>query len=91
MTRFEPELRDSETYTESNFLRVHTARPADGTAGDVRIVTIEHLHYTPSGGRRGWQCSTIVDGERMSKADALFIAEHYARENEVPVVYESHD
>ncbi|HEX6996072.1 MAG TPA: hypothetical protein VF339_18210 [Gammaproteobacteria bacterium] len=91
MPRFEPELRDSETYTESNFLRVHTARPAADGDQDGRIVTIEHMRYaaTPSGG--GWQCSTIVDRERMSKEDALFIAEHYAREHSIPVIYECHD
>jgi len=89
MPRFEPELRDSETYTESNFLRVHTMSPAE-SGGDGRIVTIEHLRYGAAPGGGGWQCSTIVDRERMSKEDALFIAEHYAREHSIPVIYESH-
>jgi len=91
MPRFEPELRASETYTESNFLRVHTARPAANEPSDVRIVTIEHFCYAASEGGGGWQCTTIVDRERMSKEDALFIAEHYARERSIPVIYESHD
>lgn len=87
MTRFEPELRDSETYTESNFLRLHTAPAADA---DTRIVTLEHMRYR-SGPGGGWQCMTIVDRERMSSDDARFIAEHYAREHSIPVVYECHD
>lgn len=91
MTRIEPELRDSETYTESNFLRVHTAGAAKGGTAPGLVVTIEHLRYSPSEGRGGWRCSTIVDRERMSKEDALFIAEHYARENSIPVIYECHD
>jgi len=92
MARIEPELRDSETYTESNFLRVHTARAAEGGACAC-IVTIEHLSYRASTGRDagGWQCSTVVDRERMSKEDALFIAEHYAREHSMPVIYECHE
>ena len=90
--KIEPELRASETYTESNFLRVHTAPPANGAfRGAGRIVTIEHLSYGATGGRGGWRCATIVDRERMSKEDALFIAEHYAREHSVPVIYECHD
>ena len=87
MARLEPELRDSETYTETNVLRVHTAQLAEGGC----VVTIEHLEYRASPGRGGWHCSTIVDGERMSKEDALFIAEHYAREHEVPVIYACHE
>jgi len=90
MPRFEPELRASETYTESNFVRVHTAAPASNEDPDVRIVTIEHFSYVSAQRRGGWQCSTIVDRERMSKEDALFIAEHYAREHSIPVIYESH-
>jgi hypothetical protein len=31
-----------------------------------------------------------VDGEAMSKEDAMFIASTYARENDIPVIYECH-
>lgn len=89
MARFKPSIRPTETYTEPNFLRVFTA----GTeALHVRVATIEHLSYRAanSGGRSGWNCSTIVDGEAMSKEDALFIARSYALEHKVPVIYESH-
>jgi len=88
--RIEPQLRDSETYTESNFLRVHTVEAPECNDPAGRIVTIEHLSYT-SAGQGGWQCTTVVDRERMSKEDALFIAEHYAREHSIPVIYECHD
>lgn len=91
MAKIKPSMRSTETYTESNFLRVHTrAEPR----GSECAVTIEHLSYhAPAAGAsvRGWRCLTIVDGEAMSKEDALFIARAYAVENGVPVIYESHN
>ena len=91
MIRLEPQLRDTETYTESNFLRVHTSRAqAGGERVAPRLVTIEHLSYRAGGEERGWQCLTIVDGEAMSKEDALFIAQAYAQQNQIPVIYECH-
>jgi len=90
MARVKPSLRPTETYTEPNFLRVYTASPEEPRG--PRLATIEHLSYSADGGagRRGWSCATIVDGEAMSKEDALFIARSYAVENDVPVIYESH-
>jgi hypothetical protein len=89
MPKIKPSLRSTETYTESNFLRVHTAAPARGE----RTVTIEHLSYRAATGadRGGWRCETIVDGEPMSKDDALFIARSYAEQNGIPVIYECHN
>lgn len=87
--RMKPSIRPTETYTEPNFLRLHTAaRP--GVAD--RLVTIEHLSYSAESGAgpTGWRCQTIVDGEAMSKEDALFIASRYAEEFGVPVIYECH-
>jgi hypothetical protein len=90
MARVKPSIRPTETYTEPNFVRVYTA--AQSEARVERLATIEHLSYTPKGdgGRSGWSCSTIVDGEAMSKEDALFIARNYAIEHNVPVIYECH-
>lgn len=91
MTRTRPSIRPTETYTESNFIRLHTAARDGGTTA-LRTVTIEHLRYearahdTPG----GWRCATIVDCEAMSRDDALFIADAYARENGIPVIYECH-
>lgn len=91
MAKIKPSVRPTETYTESNFLRVHTySRPRERVD---RLVTIEHLSYTadPSGeAGSGWRCETIVDGEPMSGEDALFIAETYAQEHDIPVIYECH-
>ena len=90
MARLKPSIRSTETYTESNFLRVQTQALKPG---DLRVATIEHLCYDaekaaePHG---GWHCHTIVDFEEMSKEDALFIAKAYALENGIPVIYESH-
>jgi hypothetical protein len=63
-------------------------------------VTLEHLCYsakaataTVGTGMRsaqGWKCETIVDGEVMSREDALFIAKNYAAQNNIPVIYECH-
>jgi hypothetical protein len=90
MARVKPSIRPTETYTEPNFLRVYTAAPEE-SRGD-RLATIEHLSYSATGGagRSGWSCSTIVDGEAMSKEDAIFIARGYAVEHDVPVIYECH-
>jgi hypothetical protein len=90
MTKIKPSIRPTETYTEPNFLRLHTAAGPDT---DLPLATIEHLSYStePAQGRRkGWHCQTIVDGEAMSKEDAMFIASTYAKENGIPVIYECH-
>jgi hypothetical protein len=90
MARVKPSIRPTETYTEPNFLRLHTI---SGSAGsEVRLATIEHLSYRadPQADHKGWRCQTIVDGEAMSKEDAMFIASTYARENDIPVIYECH-
>jgi hypothetical protein len=94
MVRVKPSIRPTETYTESNFLRVHTrGNPREHAA---RSVTIEHLCYQAQpapgshGAATGWHCWTIVDGEAMTKEDALFIAKAYAAQNDIPVIYECH-
>ena len=90
MTRVKPSIRPTETYTEPNFLRLHTCADP-GTA--QRLATIEHLSYSAEpglGDSRGWRCETIVDGEAMSREDALFIASAYAKEHGIPVIYECH-
>ena len=91
MAKVKPSIRPTETYTEPNFVRVYTAQ-ASGASD--RIATIEHLSYSAvsrtDGGRAGWHCATIVDGEAMTREDALFIARSYAQQNGVPVIYESH-
>jgi hypothetical protein len=90
MARLTPRIRPSETYTEPNFLRVYTAAKPESRS--ERLATIEHLSYKPKGdgGRQGWNCATICDGEAMTKEDAMFIARNYAIEHGVPVIYEAH-
>lgn len=90
MTRVKPSIRPTETYTEPNFLRLHTSSHSSGSK--VRLATIEHLSYRadPQADRKGWHCQTIVDGEAMTAEDAMFIARTYARENDIPVIYECH-
>jgi hypothetical protein len=90
MATVKPSIRPTETYTEPNFLRVYTVGQVAPRNG--RLATIEHLSYSAAGGksRSGWSCTTIVDGEAMSKEDALFIARSYAVEHNIPVIYESH-
>ena len=86
MTTLRPSLRSTETYTETNFLRLYTA---DLEATSTRLVTLEHFSYSAGGeGSPGWSCLTIVDAEAMSRKDAVFIAKRYAAENDVPVIYE---
>jgi hypothetical protein len=91
MAKIKPSMRSTETYTESNFLRVQTRAESSGAEC---AVTIEHLSYhSPAAGASvcGWRCLTIVDDESMSKEDAIFIAKAYAVENSIPVIYESHN
>jgi hypothetical protein len=90
MARVKPSIRPTETYTEPNFLRVYTAEVPE--PDHERRATIEHLSYTAAGGsgRSGWSCTTIVDGEAMTKEDAMFIARSYAVEHDIPVIYECH-
>ena len=89
MARIKPHIRVTETFTEPNFLRVHT-RSGEGAE---RNVTIEHMSYTASRENEygGWRCQSLVDGELMSKDDALCIARSYAEQLSVPVIYECHE
>lgn len=89
MARVKPSIRPTETYTEPNFVRVHTTAARTPSA---RLATIEHLSYRAANGKEGagWHCETIVDGEEMTKEDAIFIARSYAQQNGVPVIYECH-
>jgi hypothetical protein len=89
MANLRPSLRSTETYTETNFLRLYTA---DLEATSTRLVTLEHFSYRAgeeSSG--GWSCLTIVDAEKMSRKDAVFIARRYAAENDIPVIYECNE
>jgi hypothetical protein len=81
MACVKPSLRSTETYTETNFLRLQTS----GLDRGESPVTLEHFSC---GGGKAWSCRTIIDAELMSRADAVFIAKSYARENDIPVVYE---
>jgi hypothetical protein len=81
MTRIRPSLRATETYTESNFLRLVTP----GRGAGEGLVTLEHFSVNAGS---DWSCRTIIDAERMSRDDAVFIARSYAREHGVEVVYE---
>ena len=86
MANLRPSLRSTETYTETNFLRLYTA---DLEATSTHLVTLEHFSYSAGEeGRGGWSCLTIVDAEKMSRKDAVFIAKSYAAENDIPVIYE---
>jgi len=88
--RVKPSLRPTETYSEPNFLRLYTA-PARVECSygkePLRLATIEHLC---AGNQGGLKCETIVDGEEMTRADALLIARGYAAEHGIPVIYECH-
>src|SRR5213075_2592862 len=57
MARLKPSIRESETYTEPNFVRVYTA--AHGEASGERLATVEHLSYRPKGDgqKPGWNCA----------------------------------
>jgi hypothetical protein len=91
MARLKPSLRSTETFTESNFLRVQTQAMERGRQPTV---TIEHLSCRgtdASAQGTGWVCQTIVDGESMSREDALFIARAYAVEHDIPVIYQNHE
>jgi hypothetical protein len=86
MASLRPSLRSTETYTETNFLRLFTA---DAEDRPEPLVTLEHFSYSAGdSGPGGWSCLTIVNAEAMSRKDAVFIARRYAAENSIPVIYE---
>jgi len=86
MARLRPSLRSTETYTETNFLRLYTA---DTDNMPEPLVTLEHFSYSAGeAGQSGWSCLTIVNSETMSRKDAVFIARRYAAENAIPVIYD---
>jgi hypothetical protein len=89
MAKLKPKLRSSETYSGPNFLRLHT-RPADGEA---RSVTIEHMCYgaKDTGASGIWCCKSVVESELMSLEDARLIAQGYAEQLDVPIIYECHE
>jgi hypothetical protein len=88
--KLKPAIRPTETYTETNFLRLHTvAVSEDESRHALRRATIEHLAQGPDDSSR-WTCQTIVDGEEMTRDDALMIARGYAAEHDIPVIYECH-
>jgi hypothetical protein len=87
MAKLKPSLRTTETYTETNFLRLQSVSASDSDP----LITIEHFSYSaaPSDSRpAGWTCLTIVDSEAMNRRDAVFIARSYAAQHDVPVIYE---
>ena len=92
MARVQPDVRPTETFTENNFLRVHTFRHPQDAA--VTLATLEHLFYGPDTARAGnsaWQCKTVIENEPLSRDDAMFIARSYAEEMQIPVIYEAHE
>jgi len=87
MAKLVPSLRATDTYTETNFLFLHSL---PGTQAS-RKVTLEHFCRSKTlDEASGWSCLTIIDAEIMSRDDAVFIAQSYATQNDIPVIYESH-
>ena len=92
MARVQPDVRPTETFTENNFLRVHSFPHAEDPS--VTLANVEHMFYGPDpsrGGKSTWQCETVTDNEALCKEDAMFIARAYAKELDIPVIYEAHD
>lgn len=87
MAKLLPSLRSTDTYTESNFLFLLSCAGDDST----RKVTLEHFCRSEQGDNdSGWLCQTIIDAELMSHDDAVFIAQNYASQYDIPVIYENH-
>jgi hypothetical protein len=92
MPRVQPDVRPTETFTENNFLRVHTF-PDEQPTG-LTLANVEHLFYGPDpqqGDKLCWQCKTVAENEPLSRDDAMFIARAYAKEMDIPVIYEAHE
>ena len=84
-----PEMRFTETFTQSNFLRVHTYTD---TQRSVTLATIEHMSDSAgASGLQPWSCDTLIEDEPMSMDDAMFIARDYAEKHDVPVIYTLHE
>ena len=70
--------------------RPHGPRPSRAAASASRPSSTCLTSRRATARQPGWNCTTIVDGEAMSKEDAMFIARNYAIEHNVPVIYECH-
>lgn len=87
-TRIVPALGAGETYTEPDFLLVQTNTNTEGKSHSVidRMFAAKREDDTGS-----WVCKTLTARTMMSHEEAVKVAEAYAKQHGVPVVYEQHD
>lgn len=87
-TRVLPALEPGETYTDPDFLLVQTSTSSDGqTTADIeRMFTMKREND-----RERWGFKTVTSMTKMSRKDAMILAQAYAESHDIPVIYEQHD
>ena len=90
--KIKPDLDSGDTYTESNFLRVHTyVKTADSRR---RVATIEHMFNSDEQvdiGRAMWHIRTLVQAKPLSHEQAMDFGMRYAAAKKIPLIYERRD
>lgn len=90
--RIKPDLESGDTYTESNFLRVHTYVKSEDPPS--RVATIEHMFNTEEeadASGPGWHIRTLVQGKPLSHEQAMHFGMRYASAKQIPLIYERRD
>ena len=87
-----PDLDSGDTYTEANFLRVHTYVRTNGA--DKRVATFEHMFngtdiVDPE--QPAWHIRTLVQSKPLSHEQAMDFGRRYATAKNIPVIYERRD
>jgi len=83
-----PALEPGETYTDQDFLLVQTNTGSDGqTTADIeRMFTMKR-----EDDEERWGFKTVTSMTKMSREDAMILAQAYAESHDIPVIYEQHD
>ena len=87
-----PDLDSGDTYTESNFLRVHTYVKPDQNR--CRVATIEHMFNSEGEidtSSSMWHIRTLVQSKPLSHEQAMDFGMRYAAAKQIPLIYERRD
>lgn len=87
-----PDLDSGETYTEPNFLRVHTYVKSNGA--EKRLATIEHMFNSTDivdPHEPAWHIRTLVQSKPLSHEQAMDFGRRYAAAKNIPTIYERRD
>jgi len=90
--KIRPDLDSGDTYTESNFLRIHTYVKSEDP--HHRVATIEHMFNSdeevdPT--QPSWHIRTLVQAKPLTHEKAMDFGMRYAAAKKIPLIYERRD